>query len=107
MPAGFVDHRKTLIFIDHIQRNVFRKSLQRRQLDLAGDNNFFTAAQPHGSFRHIAFDQNFVLFHQLLHADAAYVRQLRHQPLVKTLASGVSGNGRMFEWSASQARNGL
>ena len=81
-----IDDRQTVIFIDNFQRDVFRKSLQRRQLHGAGDGDFFMATQPQRRLRRAAVHSDFVLLNKLLNPHPAHIAQLRNQPLIQPLA---------------------
>ena len=43
--GGLVDHGQVRVFIDHIERNLFRHGLERRGMRLAGDVDVLAAAQ--------------------------------------------------------------
>ena len=43
--GGLVDHYQALVFVNHIQGNVFRKSAQRQQLHSASDLDLLASVQ--------------------------------------------------------------
>src|SRR5215471_5848221 len=102
------DHARRLIqddnafvFVHDIQRNIFRKSLERRQSHWSGDSDLFSAAQPQRRFGQIAIDQNLLLFDQLPNANAANFRKLRGKPMVEALASGLMRNKESVHWKGA------
>src|SRR6478672_2489314 len=96
--SGLVDYGDTLVFINHVERYVFRKCLQGRQFNFAGYDDFFPAAQLHGRLRCLPIDQDLFLLDELLDAHAAYVRKLRDKPLVQTHPSGLRRNRESLCW---------
>src|SRR5579859_6053798 len=83
-PRRLVYDRDTLVFINHVEGNVFSKSLERRQFNSAGNDDFFSSTQPHGRLGHIPIEENLFLLDELLHAYAVYVWKLGDEPLVQS-----------------------
>src|SRR5580765_2937114 len=94
----FVDYRDTLVFVNHVERNVFCESLERRQFDCACDQDFLASTQLHGRLGHFSVDQNFFLLDKLLHAHTAYVWKLGDEPLVQAGAGGRRRNRKNLLW---------
>ena len=88
-PRRLVDNGDAFVFVNHVKGDIFCKSLERRQLDCAADDDFFSAAQLHGGLGGFSIDQDLFLPDQLLNADAAHIRKLGYKPLVKTHADSV------------------
>ena len=87
-----IDYRDALIFVNYVQRNIFRKGLERRQLNRAGDDDFLTAAQLYGRLGRLSIDEDLFLLDQLLNADTADFGKLGDKPLIKTRSGGIRWN---------------
>ena len=97
-----VHHRQVGVFIDHIQRNVFRRGLQRRGMRLAGNGDPLAAAQLQRSLLALAVDQHIALLDEQLHARAAHAFELRGKKLIEPLAARLRGHFDRAQCSSSR-----
>src|SRR5215472_5713256 len=93
----FVDDSEVVVLVHDIERYVFGKRLERRKLHTPSDDNVLVAVQTQGWFGRDAVHQDLALLDQLLHSDPAYVRQLRNQPMVESLSSGIGRNAQVLD----------
>jgi hypothetical protein len=91
-PGRLVHHRQVGVLVNHVQRNVFRRGLERRGMRLAGNGDALAAAQLERSLLALAIDQHIALVHEQLHARAAHALQLRGEELVEPLPGCLRGH---------------
>src|SRR5690348_16094413 len=84
-----VDYSDTFVFMNHVERNVFSKSLEQRQLNRTRNDDLFSSAQLHGRLGDFSIDQDLFLLDELLHAHAADLGQLGDEPLIQARAGGI------------------
>ncbi len=89
---GLIHHHQVVIFIEHVERDVFGHGAQRRRLRVAENGDALAAFQFQRRFGSSVVKKNLLLGHELLHPRAAGVGKLRGKELVEALPCGFGGN---------------
>src|SRR5579862_4313007 len=78
-----VDAGEVGVFIDDVERDVFRLSLERRGVRFTGDDHVFAAAELERGLGVSAVDKDVALIEEELNARAAYAGELRGEEVIE------------------------
>lgn len=92
--SGWLIHyRKIGIFVNNVEKDIFRNRPQRRLLHSTENCNPLATVKPQRRLGHSVIHEYFFISNELLHARSAGFRNLIREKLVQAFARVIVGNG--------------